>query len=511
MVLILFMISIFAISTVSASEDVNSTLTTDDAVSGDVVSSFNEDLAVESENSTISSDVDEINVNDDDVKGQDVLASYEDDEVLCATPISYLNYKIDLNDKGYDFSAASANTITYYLSPCQTYAINAYNFVFVIFQKDEAGNYTLVYKTNKIESASDRTIGNHKYTFPAKLLAPGLYTLAAFNDGLDNQIMDATDLRVKGNAVISASDYNSYYNSGVPMTVKVTDKSTQKPLKYVAIKGVFSDGKDSATVQFVTNAQGQFSVVPPFSVGTYTVTYSSNYAYISASPIKKTIVVTKAPVTVTAKKVSAYQGYKVTLKAIVKSQGKNVNEGTVTFKINGKTYKADVKNGVATKKVKLSKAKTYKYTAKFNGDNFQDSAAASSSAVIKKVYATKLTVKNQVVYRDAPKKFYVTVKTSAGKLVKSGKVKIIDTVKVNKKGKATFYTAMDMNYIKQIGNTVYFKKTAKKTYKVKYIPSSKAYKSSTTKVKITMKYRCSACGATTSHSHPSMNMRFIVS
>ncbi|WP_405275385.1 Ig-like domain-containing protein [Methanobrevibacter sp.] len=503
-ILMLFLVSICAISTVSASENVSDTTAIDDAISEDVVTSFDEDLSAEVEDNAVSAQED-----NNDVESQDVLAGQQDD-VLSATPISYLNYKIDLNDNGYEISAKDGGTIYYYMEPCQTYALNAYNFYFALIQIDENGDLVPVFKSQTFSSSAGRTVGNYNYKFAANSVAPGLYLLAAYNDGLDTNLMDSTVLKAKGNAVISASDYNADYNSGQSTTVKVTDKNTGKPLKFFEVKAVFNDGTESVSKYFITDSAGQFSYVPPFNVGTCTVTYSSNLAQVSAAAVKRTMVINKAQTTTTASKVSAYQGYKVTLKATVKSQGKNVNEGTVTFKINGKTYNAAVKNGVATKKVKLSKVKSYKYTATFKGNNFVKSAA-SSTATIKKRSATKIYVKNQVCYRDSPKKFYVTVKTTSGKLVKSGKVKIIDAVKVNKKGKAKFYTGTDLNYIKQVGNTVYFKKTVSKTFKVKYIPASKAYKPSTAKVKITMKYRCSACGSTTSHSHPAMNMRFIVS
>lgn len=497
----LFLVSICAISTVSASENVSETTAIDDAISEDVVTSVNEDLNDEIENNAVSAY--------DDIESHDVSASQQDD-VLSGIPISYFDYKINLNDNGYEISAKNGGTIYYYMEPCQTYAINAYNFYFAFFQLDSNGDWNLISRTETFSSSSDRTVGNYLYKFAPKYLAPGTYLFAAYNDGLDSNLMDRTVLKVKGNAVISANDYTTVYNSGQSTTVKVTDKDTGKPLKFFEVKAVFNDGTESVSRYFITDSSGQFSYVPPFNVGTCTVTYSSSVAYVSAGAVKKTIVINKAPTTTTASKASAYQGYKVTLKATVKSQGKNVNEGKVTFKINGKTYSVAVKNGVATKKVKLSKAKSYKYTATFNDNNFVKSVA-SSTATIKKRSATKIYVKNQVCYRDSPKKFYVTVKTTNGKLVKSGKVKIIDAVKVNKKGKARFYTGTDLNYIKQVGNTVYFKKTASKTFKVKYIPASKAYKPSTAKVKITMKYRCSACGSTTSHSHPAMNMRFIVS
>lgn len=499
--ILIFMVSICAISAVSASENVTDTVSVDDAVSDEAITSFDEDTSTE----IASSDEDANSVNDD------VLTSPHDEDVLSGMSISYLNYKINLNDNGYEISGTNGGTITYYMQPCQTYALNAYNFYFALFALDENGNLTFISKTQTISSDTDRTTGNHYYKFPAKTIAPGYYILAAYNDGLDNHIMDSTTMKVKGTAVISANDYNAVYNSGIATTVKVTDKDTKLPLKSFEVKAVFNDGTKTESINFITNSAGQITYVPPLNVGTYTVTYSSNFAHVGAAAVKKSVVIKKAPVTVSASKVSAYQGFKVTLKANVKSNGKNVNEGTVTFKINGKSYKANVKNGVAKKSIKLGKVKSYKYTATFNDNNYVKAAAASSTATIKKRSATKLYVSNQKVYRGQNKAFYVTVKTTDGKLVKSGKVKIIDSVPVNSKGKAKFYTALDFNKITQIGNTVYFKKTVTKTFTVKYTPSSNAYKPSTTKMKITMKYKCTACGSTTSHSHPAMNMRFIVS
>ena len=61
-------------------------------------------------------------------------------------------------------------------------------------------------------------------------------------------------------------------------------------------------------------------------------------------------------------KIKTYQGIKFNLKATVKSSsGKKVNEGYVLFKIKGKKYKVPVKNGVAKKKIKISKVSKGKY------------------------------------------------------------------------------------------------------------------------------------------------------
>lgn len=496
MILLLFIVSICTISAVSASENVTDTVAIDDVASDDIATSIDEDLSSEIE---------------DDTESQDVLASQDDsslsasesDDVLSGSGIMASQYALDLNNNGYEITSNTGGNIVYYLQPYAMAPMNAYNFYFEIYpiiggevQKDS------VFTSITFASDTDRNAGNRYYTIPANKLAPGLYQIYAKNSYMTASTLDSTTLKVKGNAVITASDYNSNYNSGSPLTIKVTNKDTGAPLQGIDVQIALSNGQ-SAT--YTTNAQGQIILVPYLGAGTYSATYSlsSSFNYISAASVKKSITINKSPATVKANEVSAYKGSKITLKATVTSDGKNVNEGQVIFKINGKEYTVDVKDGVAKKTIKLSKVKKYDYTATFKDGNYQD-ASSSSTATIKNKIATKIIVKNQKAYRGNPKAFYVTIKTASGKIVKSGKVKIIDTVKVNKKGKAKFYATSNWNYIKQVGNTVYFKNSVTKTLTVKYIPSSDAYKSSSTKMKITMKYKCTACGSTKTHSHNGM-------
>ena len=498
LILLLFIVSICTLSAASASENVTDTVAIDDAVSDDAVTIFNEDS---------SSEIDE------DSKNQEILANPETDEstlskaksddVLSGAGVMPSQYSIDLKD-AYQIDGKQGGTIIYSITPYQMMGMNAYNFYFELYAiVDSDGNTQKVYKSGTFASDTDRAVGNRQFTFPAKTIAPGKYILYAVNSYMTNTVMDAAILNVKGNAIITASDYTSNYKSGAATTIKITDKDTGLPLKYVEGKIEISNGK---TLYFFTDSKGQFNWVPSLNAGTYKATYSlsPNFNHISVASVTRNIVINKSPVTVKATKVSAYIGCKVKLKATVKSQGKNVNEGKVTFKINGKTYAVNVKNGVATKIVKLPKAKKYAYTAKFNGGNFQNVKAASSVAIIKPKIATKIIVKNQKAYRGSPKAFYVTVKTLNGKIVKSGKVKIIDTVNVNNKGKAKFYATANWNYIKQVGNTIYFKKSVTKTLNVKYTPTSVAYKPSKTKMKITILYKCTYCGSRTSHSHNGM-------
>jgi hypothetical protein len=220
-------------STVSASENVTDAVAIDDAASDDIATSVNEDISTEIEDNVVaSSDEDANTVNDD------VLASTQDDDVLSGIPISHLNYKINLNDNGYKISGTKGGTITYYMQPCQTYAINAYNFYFEVVYVVDEDNEISVYKSDTISSSSDRKIGDHYFTFPAKEIAPGIYTLKAVNNGLDNNVMDSASFNVTGTAEISAQDYTADYNSGKATTVKVIDKDTKSSLKYFNLKAV---------------------------------------------------------------------------------------------------------------------------------------------------------------------------------------------------------------------------------------------------------------------------------
>lgn len=509
-ILLLFIVSICTMSAASASENVTDTVAIDDANSDDVVTSFDEDSNSEIQDNAVSSyneDSSIANVENIESQGNDdsPLSSAKSDDVLRGATVYYSQYSINLND-AYEITGTKGGNIVYYMAPYQIAAVNAYNFYFTLYQLNENEGLTQVFQSNLISSDTNRRIGNYNYNFKAKSLTPGTYLLVATNYG-DGHEMDRAILNVKGTAVITANDYNSFYDSGDKMTVKFTDKDTKAALKYISVRATFSNGKISESLDFITDSQGQISFAIPFAVGTYSVEFSSGFTHVSATPVKKAIIVKKAPVAVKAEKVTGYEGSKVTLKATVKSQGKNVNEGKVTFKINGKEYIAPVKDGVATKSLTLNNVKTYSYKATFNGANYDKSNTAYGTATVKKRSETKIIVSDQNVYRGDNKAFIVQVKTKAGENVDSGKVTIVDTIEVNKYGRAKFYTALDLNYIKQVGNKVYFKKKVTKTYTVKYTPSAK-YKASTTKMKITMTYKCSACGSKTTHSHNGMT--FIV-
>ena len=123
------------------------------------------------------------------------------------------------------------------------------------------------------------------------------------------------------------------------------------------------------------------------AVGNYKAILKASDIFKDSYKIKPAVInvkITKAPVILTAHKwISTTKNY-ATLKATVKDEFYSpVCVGTVKFSINGKTYSVKVKNGVAVKKVKLTKAKTYTYKATFSSKNYK-TKTKSSNVYVKK-------------------------------------------------------------------------------------------------------------------------------
>ena len=165
------------------------------------------------------------------------------------------------------------------------------------------------------------------YTIPVRL-SPGVYKIEIIN-WVDEVSFSTATLTVVDDAIISAEDYNAYYNSGVQYSIKVTEYGTGYGLSGVSIKIVFSNSKNTFTKYYTSGSDGFIRFDPQIPVGTYEVTISSNNAHVVADSIIKSATVKKSTVSMSLAKASSYQGCKLTLKATVKSQGKNVNEGTV--------------------------------------------------------------------------------------------------------------------------------------------------------------------------------------
>ena len=497
-IFVIFICCVGAIS--AASEDVmNNTVSETDSFE-ETVSISNDEQAkgvdssetatgAESNNNDMTND-EKIAVSED---GSTLTKDQSDDKLSISAHSNFYTIKLK---GGYQISSYSQGSISGTITPPPSY-LPGYSFKLYVYDLDEklvwSGNTFTGYGTSFTQY------------IPAKSILPGLYTMYAIND-YDGVKMAESVLGVGGQIAITANNYDANYMSGNKITVKVTDKVSGKPLRNVLMKVTYANGKTSVSEEFVPDSNGQYSFEPSVGIGTWTVTISSDTTGVTGSVVK-TAVIKKSAVSISASKVTEYKGFKTTLKAVVKSNGKKVNEGTVTFKINGKSYKAAVKNGVATVKVSLTKLKTYKYTAVFSGDNFKTSKKVTSTAVLKQPSKTKINFPNQVVYVDSSRIVTVTVKTTSGKNVANGKLKIVGGGETQyttvKNGKAKIkveglYIMKHFVGFTSSGET--YKKSITKKFKVSYVPASHKYKSTSKTVKVTSKFKC-LCGKTSTHTH----------
>lgn len=154
------------------------------------------------------------------------------------------------------------------------------------------------------------------------------------------------------------------------------------------------------------------------NVGNYKATFLLKDSDYNAKPVTVNVKITKANVKLTAKKwVSTTKQY-TCLKVYVKDHnGDSVDEGTVKFTVNGKSYNVNVHGGVAVKKIRLKKAKNYKYKATFTGKNYKSKSVTSKVYVkkAKKYYTLKIT--------NSKIKKTFTVKLSYKKYIKALKAK----------------------------------------------------------------------------------------
>ena len=459
LILLIVIAGICAISAASAADNAADGVAIDDA--NDIAVNIDKDL----ENA------------DESAEGESKLASSEDDSELGTDESSETlslsgdSYKIDLNDE-YQISSYEDGKIKYYREDCKDLSQDAYHYFIRVYDNKQKPVYE---KTIINKSGHVRANGNANHTIKANSLAPGTYVLKFINYD-DATIMDSAVLKVSGNAKIKASDYTVYYKSDSKKTATLTDEKTGKPMGAVTVQVALTKGKTIIKHNFKTDSNGKIYFKIPVTTGTWVVKFTPVESYVSGT-INKVVTVKKATVTVKAKKANGYTGYKVKLKATVTTHGKKVTEGKVVFNINGKKYYANVKNGKATYEVSLNKAQKYTYSAKFLGSaNLYKSAKSKSKAKVRQTFSTKIYPKAYKI--KATKKLFFNVKTTDGKKVSSGQLKVkmkkAFWIKVSN-GKATFK-------LKKYMKNAYYKKKGK--LKVNYIPDTNQYKSTYKKYKL---------------------------
>lgn len=169
--------------------------------------------------------------------------------------------------------------------------------------------------------------------------------------------------------------FKGEYNSGKAFNIKVINKTNGKAIKLTKVRvNVFKNGKIVKNAKYynyyyVGEEFGADITPDHIKVGSYKIKISSADKKVKAEPVTKNIKIAKTSIKLQAKKASISSNDTIQLKAVLKfKNNEKVNEGKVKFTIDGKSYTANVKNGVATKNIKVKDLKSKQYQVKFLGN-----------------------------------------------------------------------------------------------------------------------------------------------
>ena len=282
------------------------------------------------------------------------------------------------------------------------------------------------------------TNGKHTFTLDDGFYkAPSKYlTINGLNT---NNILNPPSKTTKNTIKLVSKNITMYYDdTTAEIIVKALDDSGKH------IRGLNILMNDKITPDY-NEKNGYEFLIDYLPVGIHKMKISLDDEKYMADPIYVYVKILKSTPTLTAKKWYSTPKQYVTLRAEVedKDQSGWIDEGTVTFKINGKSYTVKVHGGDAIKKIKINKAGTYTYTATFKNSN----------------HYTK-TVKQKVYVYSTSKKSR-TFKIKSYKVVVPVK-KYIKLVNVKNTGKFIYIPLKTNKYIKQtIGHSRYDLKTVK--------------------------------------------------
>lgn len=306
-----------------------------------------------------------------------------------------------------------------------------------------------IYRNGKYLASKNVENGVATFSFRATTLGKTTFyvyfTGGNSSDGTyySSSYSDERTVTIKAKANITVSNYFSHYKSDKKFTVKVKNLATGKGDRYAKIIiNIYKNKKRVYSKTVTADVNGVYKGKINLGVGTYKMLVkmaSEHYTYEKASA---SVNVHKAWVKIKARKHSCWEGRKILLSAVVRDHKKRLlNVGTVKFTVNGKTYKVKVKNGKASQYVKLPVG-TYKYKAKYINKNYF-TKKDSSKVIVKKNFDTQIIASNKVFKAPKYRTYKVTLKTKAGKAIKSTRLSLkigknTFKAKTNKKGVATF-------------------------------------------------------------------------
>lgn len=159
-----------------------------------------------------------------------------------------------------------------------------------------------------------------------------------------------------------------------------------------------------------------------FAVGYYTLKIVDKNGNI----LKESYLnIEKIPTKIQVNTIKTTTNTRYTLNIAIKDVGdKNVKNGYVNVKINGKTYKVKVIGGIASLKFNVpSKIKTYSCSVSFLENSIYKASSAKFNVIVKK-YRSQTTVNSVTIPQGSKYTLKVNVKYSNGNKIKSGTVKV---------------------------------------------------------------------------------------
>ena len=199
------------------------------------------------------------------------------------------------------------------------------------------------------------------------------------------------------NARIIAKDINQEYDpiNGNTVLFNIVDRGgkaiddAEPTVKYDdrRAKVVYDDD------HYFSKKQGTYYLDKDAEIGNHKVMITLDTPNYSAKPVFINVKITKMASKMSLKKYVTTNNQYAVMKATVKDRfDDNIDEGKVIFKVNGKSYSVNIKNGIAVKKIKLNKAKTYTYKATFTAKNYMTKTSSSKLYIkkAKKQYVLKI-------------------------------------------------------------------------------------------------------------------------
>ena len=261
-----------------------------------------------------------------------------------------------------------------------------------------------------IDSFDDVLYGNQSIDVSLGYLAPGDYKLQFIDEEGLVCVSNIKVLEHEINAKITASNYNSYFNSGQTVNIRTVDKYNNKPIS-LKVKLVFKKSNGKLYTYFITtdsNGMAKFKV--NLSWGTYKLTVTSANSDIDSNKASSTVNVKQIQVKITVPNYSSYyqSGKKLTVK-VLNNRGNPVKIKLVykKAKANAKTYYVTTNsNGIANIIIPVGMG-DYKLTVTSANSNFKANKASATVKVNKYVifkagkYQGKLTYKQVLALKKA--------------------------------------------------------------------------------------------------------------